>query len=229
MPSSPYAEKVKRFREERAWSQEHLANVSGVSSRTIQRIEGGVLASQESLMALANVFGMEVAELIRKNPYTDTPVEHQQEAKQPGIIFLLRIHSGNELFELTKGACSVDMSNDELMDEDEVSLVGDLFGELADWNDVWHEISPKHRVEQEFIFTGRIQELEKHGLWTFAEQTTLRMRLKNNQVGENEVQNWTFAFVYVLRSNNPKIVKHDSRKDHIEFVPVQLPKSFRFA
>jgi len=66
MPSSPYAEKVKRFREERAWSQEHLANVSGVSSRTIQRIEGGALASQESLMALANVFGMEVAELIRK-------------------------------------------------------------------------------------------------------------------------------------------------------------------
>ena len=47
---------VKKMRLERHWSQEQLADMSGLSIRTIQRIENGGNAGLESLKALAAVF-----------------------------------------------------------------------------------------------------------------------------------------------------------------------------
>lgn len=57
------AEKIKRWREERMWSQEHLADLAGIGLRTVQRIENGDNASQESVMALAAAFNVDVAAL----------------------------------------------------------------------------------------------------------------------------------------------------------------------
>ncbi|WP_372013183.1 helix-turn-helix domain-containing protein [Pseudoxanthomonas sp. 10H] len=54
---------VRRFREARGWSQEHLAEAAGISLRTVQRIERGGTAARESLMALAAVFGVDLAAL----------------------------------------------------------------------------------------------------------------------------------------------------------------------
>lgn len=54
---------IKAQRARRAWSQEHLAEVTGLGLRTIQRIEKTGAASYESARALAAVFEMDVAEL----------------------------------------------------------------------------------------------------------------------------------------------------------------------
>ncbi|MBI1235929.1 MAG: helix-turn-helix domain-containing protein [Alphaproteobacteria bacterium] len=55
--------KIKRWREERHWSQEHLAELAGVGIRTVQRIENGEQASRESLMAIAAAFNVEAIAL----------------------------------------------------------------------------------------------------------------------------------------------------------------------
>ncbi len=54
---------IKRERERRAWSQEHLAEVTGLGLRTIQRIEKTGAASFESARSLAAVFCVDVATL----------------------------------------------------------------------------------------------------------------------------------------------------------------------
>jgi transcriptional regulator with XRE-family HTH domain len=54
---------IKRERERRAWSQEHLAEVTGLGLRTIQRIEKTGAASYESARSLAAVLGVDVAKL----------------------------------------------------------------------------------------------------------------------------------------------------------------------
>ena len=54
---------VRSERERRAWSQEHLASVTGLGLRTITRIETTGRASHESVKALASVFQIEVAAL----------------------------------------------------------------------------------------------------------------------------------------------------------------------
>ena len=55
--------KIKRWREERHWSQEHLAELSGIGLRTLQRIEQGQQASPETLKALASAYQVDVAAL----------------------------------------------------------------------------------------------------------------------------------------------------------------------
>jgi DNA-binding XRE family transcriptional regulator len=54
---------VKRLREEKSWSQEHLATVAGVSHRTIQRVESDGTASLETRMALASALSVPAASL----------------------------------------------------------------------------------------------------------------------------------------------------------------------
>ncbi|MGH7022543.1 MAG: 2TM domain-containing protein [Caulobacteraceae bacterium] len=47
---------IQKLRLQHGWSQEQLAELSGLSTRTIQRLERGHTASSESLKALASVF-----------------------------------------------------------------------------------------------------------------------------------------------------------------------------
>ncbi|ASD66595.1 helix-turn-helix transcriptional regulator [Pseudoalteromonas piscicida] len=54
---------IKLKRVERAWSQSELAQVSGLSLRTIQRIEKSGAASLESIKALAAVYELNVMEI----------------------------------------------------------------------------------------------------------------------------------------------------------------------
>ncbi|MEM8816558.1 MAG: helix-turn-helix transcriptional regulator [Pseudomonadota bacterium] len=56
-------ETLKRERQRRAWSQEHLAEVSGLSLRTVQRLEQTGRASFESARSLAAVFDLDVEQL----------------------------------------------------------------------------------------------------------------------------------------------------------------------
>jgi transcriptional regulator with XRE-family HTH domain len=54
---------IKAERKKRAWSQEHLARVSGLGHRTIQRIENTGFAAYESVMAIAIALDLDTAAL----------------------------------------------------------------------------------------------------------------------------------------------------------------------
>ena len=54
---------VKKLREERSWSQEHLAAAAGLSLRTIQRVEAEGKASPETRLSLAAALSVELAQL----------------------------------------------------------------------------------------------------------------------------------------------------------------------
>jgi len=54
---------IRSERENRGWTQDHLARVAGLSLRTIQRIEKTGSASFESVTALASVLSVAVADL----------------------------------------------------------------------------------------------------------------------------------------------------------------------
>lgn len=60
-------ETLKNQRDSRAWSQTQLADVSGLSLRTIQRVEKTGVASQETAKSLAAVYECSITELLAKN------------------------------------------------------------------------------------------------------------------------------------------------------------------
>jgi transcriptional regulator with XRE-family HTH domain len=55
---------IRAEREKRAWSQSHLATVTGLGLRTVQRIEVNGRGSYESAAAIAAAFSMSVADLM---------------------------------------------------------------------------------------------------------------------------------------------------------------------
>ncbi len=57
---------IKKLRLERHWSQDQLSEMSGLSIRTIQRIENGENAGLESLKSLAAVFETNIVDSDKK-------------------------------------------------------------------------------------------------------------------------------------------------------------------
>jgi uncharacterized membrane protein YhaH (DUF805 family) len=69
---------LKKLRAANHWSQEKLSEVSGLSLRTIQRLENGGTASLESICMLAAAFSIDPDTLILRNhnePVTMTPLQ----------------------------------------------------------------------------------------------------------------------------------------------------------
>ncbi len=54
---------VKELRKERGWSQQQLADMAGVTRRTVQRVEQGNRASVETLKALASLLEVDFRSL----------------------------------------------------------------------------------------------------------------------------------------------------------------------
>ncbi|CAM3830688.1 helix-turn-helix domain-containing protein [Parendozoicomonas haliclonae] len=57
------AQNIKQLRQERAWTQQHLADACGLSLRTVQRAENYGNCSLDTLQALASVFEVEIVQL----------------------------------------------------------------------------------------------------------------------------------------------------------------------
>lgn len=63
---------VRKLRLKRAWSQEQLAQLTGLNIRTIQRIERGQKAGLESLKSLAAVFEVDLSDLQQDTTMNNT-------------------------------------------------------------------------------------------------------------------------------------------------------------
>ncbi|ABE56994.1 transciptional regulator [Shewanella denitrificans OS217] len=93
---------VRRLRDKKNWSQEQLATVSGLSLRTIQRVEAGNNASMETLKSLASVFDVDISILTEEITVIDKNSASWK--SEPWIVrfFLLdvkrRTHRGRSKF-----------------------------------------------------------------------------------------------------------------------------------
>jgi transcriptional regulator with XRE-family HTH domain len=82
---------VKLFRDDRGWSQEVLADLSGIDVRTVQRLEGGEGVGAITLRAIARAFGYGDIDFFNK-PHT-IPTQEDVEATQK------RFHEENLLLD----------------------------------------------------------------------------------------------------------------------------------
>lgn len=86
---------VKKMRLERHWSQEQLAEMSGLSIRTIQRIENGENAGLESLKSLAAVFETNIEDSNKKEEVEKIIKEEAYIQNLKGIYKLLALALAN--------------------------------------------------------------------------------------------------------------------------------------
>jgi len=86
---------VQKLRLKHGWSQQQLAEASGLSVRTVQRIEAGYPASTESLKSLAAVFEVEFSTLNPEqnmNPAANSPAEQQEQEAFKYVAKLRRFY-----------------------------------------------------------------------------------------------------------------------------------------
>jgi len=82
---------LKKMRLERHWSQDQLAEMSGLSIRTIQRIENGENAGLESLKSLASVFEINITDSNKKEEMEQIRKEEEYVQNLKGFYKLLAI------------------------------------------------------------------------------------------------------------------------------------------
>ena len=80
---------IRKLREERAWSQEHLAALTGLSLRTVQRVESEANASAETRMALATAFEVDLQQLQPSRPVASAAAAVPEDADpRPKLSYL---------------------------------------------------------------------------------------------------------------------------------------------
>jgi transcriptional regulator with XRE-family HTH domain len=82
---------IKELRLKNGYSQEELANLSGLSTRTIQRIEKDNKGSKESLSAIANIFELKYEELIEYIKKEEIPNDSSKYDKKLIVFIVVNI------------------------------------------------------------------------------------------------------------------------------------------
>lgn len=138
---------IKLFRHIRGWSQEQLADISGLSARTIQRIEQNAPSSLDTRRAIAKAFEFEDIDALSK-PFTIPTDEEVASAKKKFdseniMLEATALTTGKQLARLVE-ANSMDMSASAFemsraADEKFAELV-DYFREYRDCSDLYSEL-----------------------------------------------------------------------------------------
>lgn len=99
---------VKLYRELRKWSQEQLADISGLSARTVQRVEEGLASSTDTRRALARAFDIEDIDVFNKAHVIPTAEQLEEERarfeKERVTLHGQRMLSGKQLGKLVESA-----------------------------------------------------------------------------------------------------------------------------
>jgi transcriptional regulator with XRE-family HTH domain len=186
---------LKKLRNEKAWSQDQLAEISGLSLRTIQRIEKSGNTSLESKKAIASAFGIKASEL-------DENENNSAIADEENENFYFRVEDGTKLSEVIGDAYAYRMNHDNPKTEEEAELLARSIQSIQDWGEIWSDLEASDRVKASFDLTQLINELEKNGFWVFGLRT-------HEEYPGIKSDRWPIANVFIMRSDNPKIIKLD--------------------
>lgn len=85
------SQKIASERKSRAWSQQHLADASVVSLRTIQRVENNGTGSLETIKALAACFELDVNELFENETIAENKTRIENKANKGQVKSKLAI------------------------------------------------------------------------------------------------------------------------------------------
>ena len=129
------SDSIRSERKARAWSQEHLAHVSGVGTRTVQRIESSGVASYESVQAIAAALDMPAQELIAQSTISNAASIGLSTSKRRIAIFVTSILAIASFFVVRT------VTADQVMLEVGVSINEELKSEAGTVTDEGEEAS----------------------------------------------------------------------------------------
>jgi len=158
---------VKRQREKKPWTQEHLASAAELSVRTVQRAEEGAVMGAETLQALAGALGVSIEEIRRGS--TDAEVKATSDAmkalkKDYVVVDLAEIRDGHQLGELvTASFAAAGFHVEDAVSKPARKLFAEMHESLVDWGDLWNEIPATQCLACEEEWTEILDRLRDEG------------------------------------------------------------------
>ena len=148
---------VRLFREVRQWSQEQLAEISGLNVRTIQRVEQGQPASLDTRRALARAFEFEDVDVLNK-PFT-IPKEEELKAQQEEFD---REHVTLTALPLTTGKQLAKLAEIHMMDLSETGFelsreADETFADLVDYFREYRDCADAYTESTKFEVYDELQ------------------------------------------------------------------------
>lgn len=150
---------VRQFRELRHWSQEQLAEISGLNVRTVQRVEQGDSASFDTRRALARAFDLNDIDTLNK-PFSLPTAEELQAAQAQFerdhiTLAVVPLTTGRQLAYLIT-SCEMDFS------EPTFELPREAAAEFAALIDYYREYRDCHDLYSETDKLDIYDELQQH-------------------------------------------------------------------
>lgn len=186
---------VKKAREERAWPQRQLAEIAGVTLRTVQRVEKDGSASFETLMGLASAFEIDVKEL--------SPSSNSKKVTRPekAVYQLPRLATGRNLTDVIKNSDEYEIVHDGANHLKTVEFMRRVLISLKQKMIQWKESSSDEQIKLEFELSEAIQEMEKFGFYLFGTQRVIQ------KISGSETNDIKMVTLFMTYANSPKIIK----------------------
>lgn len=179
---------IKVLRDASEWTQETLAELSGLTVRTIQRVEKGESSSLDTRRALARGFGYDDLDVFEKpwpilNP--EKLKAHAEELERTTIVLpLTRIEKASMVRKLIEGAES--SVTEELGDlsRNAREALACLVDNLRDYNDVRECFTEHHKLELDETLQGCLATIatEKAAVGVALRRAKLQFRTDGNPI-----------------------------------------------
>ena len=177
---NPLGQLLKKVRANKAWSQEEFAAISGISTRTLQRIEGGEKANMETLRAIAAALNMEVTtllplnELMQEADFAKMQAQVQEQVQkettqlEKELNVLPRMCNGKELLSVISSVQALNTDHPHPSSQEEAAAIADLISLVRDYGDIHKDLEPHQQMDAIQELTRCIREVENFGLVVFA-------------------------------------------------------------
>ena len=214
---------IKEFREKRALTQEHLAQLSEVNIRTIQRIESTGACSKENLRAVAEAFDIDVKDLLeaaenRKQPADATLKDIEELASKHVIVALQEVTGPKDLINYLAGSHGqMNDFPDDLTDH-QAELIGFVLDYLQDYADIQSDIYPSERIRMMQEVKSKLDELKQSGISAFVGQFDQNMVVSSQP---DKPFKWTIAVIRLLPVGAKQIL---NAPDGSMFSVAMIPK-----
>lgn len=187
------------MRQGRKWPQEQLAEISGLTARTVQRVEGGEPSSLSTRRALARAFDAEDIDCFNKphKPVTAKEARASKEKAERETV-TLPVHSatGKKLAELAEAA-------DADLFHAATDLPREAEGVFASLTDCWHDyrdVSNVYTAVSKLAVQDELQsnldELRRLNFSVRYAQRVVNIQLSSVTSVQNTA--WTVAYVMVF-------------------------------
>jgi transcriptional regulator with XRE-family HTH domain len=192
---------IKEFREKRALTQEHLAQLSEVNIRTLQRLESTGACSKENLRAVAEAFDIDVKDLLEAAEKRDQqPGESDIEdiealAAKHVFVVLHEVIGPIDLINSLAGSHGQMNDFPDNLTDAQAELIGYVLDYLKDYADIQSDIYPSERIRMMQQVKTRLDELKQSGISAFVGQFDQNMVTSNQP---DKPFKWTVAVLRLL-------------------------------